>query len=789
MKLNNFKGFHCLSIEESIEKLLSETIGLTSSEANLRHEQYGPNRLPEVPPPGIFAIFIDQLNSPIVYLLFVASCASFFFKDYTEAVAILLVIVVNAVIGFIMEYQAIRSMEALRKLDLVNVKVFRDGVLSTVNADLLVPGDLIFVESGDIIPADARLIQAIDLEVDESPLTGESIPVEKVTDTLPSDTIEADRINMLFKGTATTKGNGKALVTGIGKDTELGKIAEMVSTSEQEETPLNKKLEGFSKKLIWLVAAITFPFLLVGIWQQREMHLMIETAIALAVAAIPEGLPIVATIALAKGMLNLAKKQVLIKKLAAVETLGSANIVLTDKTGTLTENKLTIHKILVDESTELGTVWSDAGKNVKLNPSQLSKESMDGFRKLLEIATLCNNAVYHERNEIELGDPLEISLLKFAAAYDPDSYRQLLDKATKEDEIPFDSDSKIMGVLYKTDYGFSVASKGAVESILDHCSQILKDGKVQALTNERKRELLKTSDKIASQGMKVLGYCYKDVAEKEEDFLEDLIFVGITGFLDPPREDIRSSLSECKDAGIKVVMITGDHFETAKEISRQVGLSNSDSEITGIKGRELNEMDLSDPSDKNRLESAVFFSRVTPAQKQNLVNFYQQIGYVVGMTGDGINDAPALKKADIGVAMGIRGTQVAREAADMILKDDSFSSIVVAIRQGRVIYNNVKYFIIYLLSCNLSEIMIVAIAAFSNLVLPLIPLQILFLNLVTDVFPALALGMGKGGPNIMKHPPRLINEPLITKKNWISITAYSMVITLTVFAGWRDCLC
>lgn len=779
-------AYHHILSDEVIDKFDSSVNGLSSLEAEQRLLAFGHNRLPEAPIPGVLAIFLVQLRSPIVYLLLGASGISFFFKDYTEAVAIFLVIIINAIIGFIMEYQAINSMDALKKLDLSLAKVYREGVLTTINTELIVPGDILYVEAGDIIAADARLIESADLQVDESPLTGESQPVDKNIDPLPLETMEADRTNTLYKGTAVTRGNGKAVVVGTAQNTELGKIAGMAQTAQQEETPLNKRLEHFSKKLVWLVVAIAFPFLIVGIWQHRDMHLMIETAIALAVAAIPEGLPIVATIALARGMLNLAKRQVIIKKLTAVETLGSANIILTDKTGTLTENKLTLHKIRLADGQDYQTQWTDH-HNVSLTPGPYHPSGF-GLKQLMEVSVLCNNATYHQDGKQDIGDPLEISLLKFVASYDQDYYQQLRLTSKKVDEIPFDSDAKIMGTIHQRDGDYLVSAKGAVESVLKNCTHMVEHGEIKKLDDEMKQKVLDDSEKLAAQGMKVLGYGHKVTNQKTEEFLFDLVFVGVTGFLDPPRPDIKQSLAECKNAGIKVVMITGDHFETAKEICRQVGLSDSDQKIIGVRGRNLAEMDLSDGASSKQVEEAAFFSRVTPAQKLDLVRFYQKKGYVVGMTGDGINDAPALKKAEIGIAMGIRGTQVAREAADMVLKDDAFPSLVIAIRQGRTIYNNIKNFIVYLLSCNLSEILIVAIAAFSNLALPLLPLQILFLNLVTDVFPALALGMGKGGPNIMKRPPRQMKEPLITNRDWVSISVYSVVITLIVFAVFVYCL-
>ncbi|NNC94034.1 MAG: cation-transporting P-type ATPase [Chitinophagales bacterium] len=773
---------HRIDTDEVISRLESSTGGLSSEQVSKRLAKYGPNKIPEPQQTGIFTILLSQFNSPIVYLLILASGASILFRDYTEAIAIFLVIIVNAVIGFIMEFQARKSMAALKELDKSFTKVYRNGSLVEVSSETLVPGDMIYLEAGDIIPADARLIQVNNIEVDESPLTGESFPVSKSTDVLQEDTITADKINVLFKGTSVTRGNAKAILYNTGSKTELGKIAGMLDSSS-DELPLDKKLQSFSKKMIYLVIAISLPFLGIGLWQQREVYLMIETAIALAVAAIPEGLPIVATIALARGMLRLAKQQVIIKKLAAVETLGSANIILTDKTGTLTENKLKVQNVILPNGTELETQWSEDDSKITLHTNETD---LIALNRLKEVAIICNNAVYEEGKN-EVGDPLEIALLKFSIHHDSSLHSNILSTTRRINEVPFDSKTKIMGVLTQREKGFFTASKGSVSEILDKCKFKEAENDLATLSASEKQTLLDLEKKFAAEGMKILGYAFKDSEHKDDAFMEDMVFAGMTAFLDPPRQDVKLAMEQCRKAGIKVVMVTGDHYETARSIALKVGLIDEKKEITGLEGKQLAEMNLADSASQKNIEDCDFFSRTTPEQKFQLVKFYQEKGYVVGMTGDGINDAPALKKAEIGIAMGMRGTQVAREAADMVLKDDSFGSLVVAIKQGRTIYNNVKNFIIYLLSCNLSEIMIVAIAAFSNMVLPLLPLQILFLNLVTDVFPALALGMGKESRRVMESKPRSINEPLITRGNWISIVVYASVVTSTVLAIFVYC--
>lgn len=724
--------------------------------------QYGPNALTEASSESLFSILISQLKSPIVLLLVFAAIASLVFAEYIEAIAILLVILANTFIGFIIEFQAHKSMEALKGLDIAFAKVFRDGGMKEVSSFDLVIGDVVFVESGDIVPADGRIIEATNFEINESPLTGESLPVEKKEVVLDQETPLADQINMVFKGTSVSKGHGKILLVATGNATEIGKIAEMVGAAKQESAPLNKRLEKFSKRLIWLVVLLILPFVFIGFWQDRSLHTMLQTAIALAVAAIPEGLPIVATIALARGMLRLSKQNVIIKKLAAVETLGSASIILTDKTGTLTENKLTVNQVIVPGDED----------------ASLAKEVPTFMQPIQKVAVLCNNAVINHHDE--LGDPLEIALLYYAKkTLRPSEYNQLL-QTKKIGEVPFDSELKMMATAHRFEAEIFTSVKGALEPILNGCAFIVIDDQIKEMTANDRTRYLQLGQQIASKGMKVLGFAYKKTAEMPFDLLDDLIFCGMIGFLDPPRKGIKKAIHTCKNAGIRVVMVTGDQFQTAETISKEVGLVGPNEKIIGIEGKDLAQMNFSRPEDADVISKSHFFSRTTPKQKLDLVSFYQKKGYVVGMTGDGINDAPALKKAEIGVAMGVRGTQVAQQASEMVLKDDSFSSLVTAIEQGRAIYNNVKYFIIYLLSCNLSEIFIVATAAFSNFTIPLLPLQILFLNLVTDVFPALALGMSKGDAYLMKRPPRGLGEPIITEKNWFAILIYALIITASI---------
>ena len=745
---------HAIASDQLLNQLQSGQAGLTQTEVESRLEIYGRNEMNSQKKTPLLILFLRQFKNSIVLLLFVAAVISALFQDYTEAVAILAVIIINAIIGFILEAQAINSMEALKKMDKLSVVVIRDNKTIEIDARDLVPGDILILESGNLVAADARIMESPHLEANESVLTGESVPVIKDPNvTLDKETILADRVNMVFKGTSITKGNAKAIVTATGLSTEMGLISEMVEQAQKEEIPLNKKLNVFSRKLIWLTVIIIIPFFIVEFLRGNDAHLILETAIALAVAAIPEGLPIVATISLAKGMLRLAKSNVIVKKLAAVETLGETDIIITDKTGTLTENQLIVEK------TELA--------------SESSQTTFD------LVAILCNNATLNESGE-SIGDPVEIALLKYEAEKDNQFMLNTLSQWKEVDEKPFDSTTRYMANLYVSNEGHMVTAKGSPAELLELCPNIESTNGPVPVTDQVLNQWHEKTHQMSAEGLKVLGFAYKRLQSHTEDYDNDLIFLGLVGFLDPPRPEVSESIAACHEAGIKVIMATGDHPETARSIAHQIGLVATGQEAKVLHGKDLLTRDLNSSSDM--IEETQIFSRVTPEQKLNLIDFYQKKGFVIGMTGDGVNDAPALKKADIGIAMGKRGTQVAEEASDMVLQDDSFSAIVEAIKQGRTIFRNIKNFIIYLLSCNLTEIMVVAIAAFSNLSLPLLPLQILFLNLVTDVFPALALGMGEGNPSIMKARSKDPDEAILSTKNWVSIISYSTIMTVCILA-------
>lgn len=726
--------------------------GLSSSEVDKRLKEYGANKIEEEKNRSLWLIFLDQFKSPIVWLLVSAAGLSFYFGEWVDGIAILAVILINACIGFYMEYQARRSMNSLKKLSAIPAKVLRDKKLEEINSEDIVPGDVVYVEAGDMIPADGRIFNASQMQIDESALTGESVPVEKQIGKLETNTTLAERNNMLYKGTYATKGNGYMVVTETGMDTELGKIAQMVQTAEQAATPLEKKLEDFSKKLIWITVALVIVIFIAGLLNGQKLLEMLQTSIALAVAAIPEGLPIVATMALAQGMMKMAKYNVIVKKLSAVETLGGTNVICTDKTGTLTQNKIEVNTILTPA------------------------DNAEALEIINRIAVLCNTAELQNNNGTvkEIGDPLEIGLLKFALKnnFNIQSYRSQFPKIKEE---PFSSETKIMATLHQIENDFSIYAKGASEELLMRCNRILEKEGITELNAKKKEHWMQKAEELANTGLKVITGAYNPAASSEGDMAVNLVFVGLFGMIDPPREEVFAAMEECKTAGINVIMITGDHPATAKNIALKLGIADNDN-CKAMAGKEMNDYeDLTEQEKSNWLDTKVF-ARVSPKQKLDLVAVLQERKNIVGMTGDGVNDAPALKKADIGIAMGLRGTQVSQEVADMVLKDDSFSSIVIAIRQGRVIFENIRKFVIFLLSCNLSELLVIATASVFNLHFQLFPIQILFINLITDVLPALALGVTEGSPDIMQRPPRNMNEPIIDRKRWINIFFYSIVI-------------
>ena len=773
--------------ENVLEELhVSAERGLDAAEVQRRRELYGPNRLKEIKRRSPWLILANQFKSLIVLLLVVAGGLSFAFGDWIEGVAIVVVIFINAAIGFGTELKGARSIEALRKLGGVSAKVRREGQMQEIPAEELVPGDIVILEGGDMITADIRLLQASKLQADESLLTGESLPVSKGIEPTEADAPLAERTNMLFKGTALTRGSGEGVVVATGMATELGQISSLVEEVEEETTPLERRLNQLGHKLIWATLGIAAAIAVSGIIEGKEFLLMIETSIALAVAAIPEGLPVVATIALARGIWRMARRNALVNRLSAVETIGAIDVICTDKTGTLTENRLTVARLALDSGdVEVSTKSSETEGEFTRDgePVVLSREKV--LREALEVGVLCSNASLHREesgaNNRAVGDPLEIALLVAGAKAGLDR-EGLLKTLPEMREEAFDSDIKMMATFHEDGYGYRVAVKGAPEPVLEACSSTLTEDGEKELTDEGRRHWLERNHRMAESGLRVLAVARKNVEALDAEAYEGLTLLGLVGMLDPPRLDVHPAIESCQKAGINVVMVTGDQPVTARNIGLAVGLvEEDDAEV--IHGRELKGPAESSEEDRQRFLRANLFARVSPRQKLDLIDIHQKNGSIVAMTGDGVNDAPALKKADIGIAMGQRGTQVACEAADMVLKDDAFSTIAAAIEQGRVIFNNIRRFVFFLISCNVSEIMIVGLGSLVNVPLPVLPLQILFINLVTDVFPALALGVSEGDPAIMRRPPRDPREPVLTRRHWLAIAGYGPIMTLSVLGA------
>ena len=767
--------------------------GLPHDEVEKRLESYGPNQLKEQEKKSLFQIVIDQINNPIVYLLTAAAALALAFGDIPEGIAIIVVLVLNTAIGFWMEYQAMQSMNALKEMDKVMATVIRDGEEAEIDAEKLVPGDIIILEAGALVPADARLIEASELSIDESPLTGESVPVSKITDPIDKDTQIADRTNMVFKGTAVTNGRGKAVIVTTGMDTEIGSISEMVSGAEKEQIPLNRKLELLTKRLIWVTLGLAGAFFLLGLLTGTSTYQLVQTSIAWTIAAIPEGLPIVASIALAKGMLRLADHNVIVKRLAAVETLGETTVIFTDKTGTLTENRLTL-QMMEFEGTAGDIKWMNDKSKADITEKENSEidfdDSDERLKRFIEISVLCNDADLkrgEDGDEKGDGDPLDVSLLEFGRAYD----KKLFDKLRTLERIheePFDSEDMVMGTVYEIGGKPMLLCKGAAEAIVERCSNSLTAEGIEEVTEEVKNRWITRNEKLSEDGLRVIAYAFRELdqipsedVDVEKKLMQDLTFLCLTGFIDPPREEVKDAVDTCKKAGIKVVMVTGDHPGTARNIAREVNVVDENND-NALHGKDLRQ-DVEE-HDRNEVVNTRIFARVDPGQKLKLIEYYQDNGDIVAMTGDGINDAPALKKADIGIAMGQRGTEVAQEVSDMVLTNDAFSSIVEAVREGRIIFGNIRKFIMYQLSYHLSEILIIAGISFTVFTLPLLPLQLLFLNLLSDVFPALALGIGKGNPRIMEYPPKDPAEPIINRKNWFMIASHGLVLTIFVIGAY-----
>jgi len=773
-----------LSVEEVLEKLqVSPDQGLSRSEAQQRLQEFGPNRLRRAKTRSAWKILVDQFKSLISLLLVVAAGLAFFFGNMVEGVAIVAALLINALIGFGTEWRAVRSMEALYQLSRVTTNVKRDGQIREIAAENLVPGDVVILDPGDVVTADLRLTEANKLQADESALTGESVPVGKGLEALGEEAPLAERKNLVFKGTSVTRGSGAGVVVATGMDTELGEISSLVEEAEEETTPLEKRLDQLGYRLIWVTLALGLVVAGTGFVADKDFFLVIETSIALAVAAIPEGLPIVATLALARGMRRMARRNALVNRLSAIETLGSINVIFTDKTGTLTENRMELERLaLADRDGEIREV--ELSRDRKAAQKQEESVGRPVVQQALEVGVLCNNASLRGQNDdgenAAFGDPLEVAFLEAGVRAGLER-EELLETFPEVREEAFDPETKMMATFHRTNGALRVAVKGAPEAVIGVCSRVRMDKETKPLAEGDKSAWLEANRRLAAEGLRLLALAEKEAESEDENPYENLVLMGLAGLLDPSREEVPDAIAECQDAGIRVVMGTGDQPETARHIALDIGLVD-DEQVEVILGRDLAQPGSLSEEERRRLLRAPIFARVSPEQKLDLIALHQESGSIMAMTGDGVNDAPGLKKADIGIAMGQRGTQVAREAADMILKDDAFGTIVVAIEYGRAIFGNIRKFILFLLSGNVSEILIVAVAWLAGGTLPLLPLQILYLNMIGDVFPALALGVGEGNPALMARPPRDPEEPILTRWHWFTIGFYGVLIALVVLA-------
>jgi P-type Ca2+ transporter type 2C len=763
---------HALPPAEMLAHLgVSIASGLADDEVNRRQNFFGLNTIVSRRKTSAFVLLLHQFRSPVVYLLSAAATLAFYFGEMEETAAIAAVLAVNALIGFLTELKAARSIEALRALGSRSARVRRDGHTRIVLAEQMVLGDIVLLEAGDAISADMRVVEASSLAADESTLTGESVAVDKATHPVDAGARLADRTSMLFKGTTLTRGSGIGIVVATGLSTELGRVSQLVEEAEPGSSPLEKKLARLSGQLVWATLIVAALIAGVGLTTDKDTFLMVEAAIALAVAAIPEGLPIVATLALARGMWRMAQQNALIERLSAVETLGATTVILADKTGTLTENRMTVRRLWVSTGEiDLETDVGEGSGQVQLgDDAQLSL--------LLEIGVLCNDASLDSVDEPGSGDPMELALLRAG-------FRAGLKRAALLKHSPivrkhaFDNASKMMATVHQRGDQFLFAVKGAPETVLATANKVIVEDDEVALDDEMRAEWHARVEHLGHHGLRVLACAMKSGKQTDATPYEDLTFVGLIGLEDPARADVPHAIQDCRQAGIRVVMVTGDHAVTARSIGRAVGLDHAAADV--VEGTQVARV----ANGKGReLFDVGIFARVSPTEKLDLVRAYQAAGEIVAMTGDGVNDAPALRQADIGVAMGLRGTDVAREAAAMILLDDAFPTIVKAIREGRVIFDNIRRFVAYLLSCNLSEVLVVGLAILSTLPLPILPLQILYLNLVTDVFPAFALAMGEGEPGVLKRPPRSPKEPILGRVQWTIIVLQSLGLTAGTFSA------
>ncbi len=749
--------WHTLSADEIRKKINTDMYkGLTDKEVIKLRKKYGYNKLDEKKKESIFIKFISQFKDFMIIILLIAALVSAIVsyfegtKEYTDSIIIVVIVVINALIGVIQESKAEKSLEALKKLSSPTSKVLRNGKNITIDSTLLVPGDIIELEAGNFVPADCRLISSYNLKIEESALTGETVPVTKDAKViLPSNVALGDMINMAFSTTIVTNGHAQAIVTETGMNTKVGKIAKMIITDEAPQTPLQKKLAGIGKSLGIICLIICLTIFIIGLFKGISISEMFMTSVGLAVAAIPEGLPAVVTIMLSIGVTKMSKNNAIIRKLPAVETLGSSSIICSDKTGTLTQNKMKVTKICNYKEDITNDIHSQ------------------NFNFILELGSMCNDCKINGKTVI--GEPTESAIVNAGLKYGKNK-NTLYEQMRRVNEIPFDSERKMMTTIHKIGSKYRIITKGAPDVIIQKCNYIYNNGSTNYMNTSTQNNILNTNEKMANEALRVIAIAYKDVSSlpnniNSENIEKDLVFVGLIGMIDPPRAGVKEAIFTAKKAGIKTVMITGDHILTAKAIAKDLGIySDGDIAITG------NELDkLSDREFQKNIMKYSVFARVSPEHKVKIVKAFQKTGNVVAMTGDGVNDAPALKNADIGVSMGLNGTDVAKNASDMVLTDDNFVTIVKAVKEGRHIYDNIKKAVHFLISTNVGEIVTIFLGLILGLETPLLAIHLLWINLVTDSFPAIGLGLEPEDKYIMNRKPKNPKKGLFADGLWFKI--------------------
>mgnify|MGYP001025541660 CR=1 FL=1 len=777
--------------ENEVEKALNTdfSAGLSDEDVGKRVKQFGTNELEEGEKQSALLLFFNQFKDFMVLVLLAATLISGLLGEYIDAIAIIAIIIINSFLGFYQERRAEKSLSALKELSQPQVQVLRNGEWEKVLSRDLVPGDVIKFTSGDRIGADVRVIESRSLEVEESALTGESVPVQKVTDSIKNPNLTlGDMENMGFMGTMVTRGSGMGVVIATGMKTAMGQIADLLQNAESQTTPLQRRLEQLGKILIVTALFLTVLVVGIGVLQGNDLYTMVLAGVSLAVAAIPEGLPAIVTIALSLGVQKMIRKNAVVRKLPAVETLGCASVICSDKTGTLTQNKMTVTKIWSS-----GRTWSVDGTGYEPQGNYFEKDQVIDpknekvLQQLLTFGMLCNHAEIEQKSgEFVLnGDPTEGALI-VAGMKAGFTKSQLLSQFEIVNEFPFDSTRKMMSVIVKDSTGRQfVVTKGAPDVLIGQSKTILMGNRTENIGSREKTVVQAAIDGLASQALRTIAIAYKEISANtiilhEKEAESELVFIGLQGIIDPPRPEVKKAVKECREAGIKTVMITGDHVITANAIAKELGIANSQSRV--LEGKELSNMSVEELEDV--VDHVSVFARVSPEHKLKIVQAFQNRGHIVAMTGDGVNDAPAIKTADIGIAMGITGTDVAKEASSLVLMDDNFASIKSAIIEGRNIYENIRKFIRYLLASNVGEILVMLFAMILGLPLPLVPIQILWVNLVTDGLPAMALGLDRPEDNVMKRDPRSPNEGVFARGLGWKVISRGFLIGISTIAAF-----